>query len=172
MYLAIDIFDNQPANAGFGALLFGAMALTAVFAGFKKKVLRKKKTFVLVFFFVLLVTVNSRGLFGEAAGALRAGMNFLGQTAAEEGAGATVNARPPRTAVTPVSAGGAAIGLCGITYYLVTLYAANWKPVDWKEMLGGSLIAISFGTSLGFMGMVVSATTLTGNNLGLWAFGG
>ncbi|MFC8949734.1 MULTISPECIES: hypothetical protein [Streptomyces] len=172
MDLAIDIFDNQSANAGFGALLFGAMATTAVIAGFKKKLLRKKKTFVLVFFFVLLVTVNSRGLFGEGAGALRAAMNHLGQAAAEEGAGAKVNTHAPRTAVTPVSAGGAAIGLCGITYYLVVLYAAKWKPADWKEMAGGAVVAICYGTSLGFMGVIVSTTTLTGNNIGLWIFGG
>jgi len=34
------------------------------------------KTFVLVFFFVLLVTVNSGGLFGEVAGALRQVMKW------------------------------------------------------------------------------------------------
>jgi hypothetical protein len=30
----------------------------------------------------------------------------------------------------------------------------------------------SDGTSLGFMGVIVSATTLTGNNIGLWIVGG
>jgi len=41
MYLAIDLFNNSTANASFGALLFGAMATTAVGRGFKYKVLRK-----------------------------------------------------------------------------------------------------------------------------------
>ncbi|WP_330351905.1 hypothetical protein [Streptomyces sp. NBC_00582] len=172
MYFAIDLFNNSTANASFGALLFGAMATTAVVAGFKYKVLRKWKTFVLVFFFVLLVTVNSGGLFGEIAGALRQVMNVAGETAVEKAAGATANANPPRSAVTPVSAGGAAIGLCGLVWYGVRLYAAKGKPADWKEMAGGAVVAICYGTSLGFMGVIVSATTLTGNNVGLWIFGG
>ncbi len=63
----MNIFDNTTANASFGALLFGAMATVAVVAGFKYKILKNKKTFALVFFFMLLVTVNSTGILGEIA---------------------------------------------------------------------------------------------------------
>ncbi|MFZ3491656.1 hypothetical protein ACODT5_00185 [Streptomyces sp. 5.8] len=172
MYLSIDLFNNSTANAGFGALLFGAMATTAVVAGFKYKVLKKWKTFLLVFIFVLLVTVNSGGVLGEAAGAARQVMNVAGATAAEGVAGATVNVNPPRSAVTPVSAGGAGIGLCGLVWYGIRLYAAKGKPRDWKEMALATVAAVCYGTTLGFMGVIVSATTLTGNNVGLWIFGG
>ncbi|ATM24768.1 hypothetical protein C9F11_42910 (plasmid) [Streptomyces sp. YIM 121038] len=168
----MDLFDSTTANASFGALLFGAMATSAVIAGFKYKVLRKKKTFILVFFSVLLVTVNSAGFLGEIAGALRNAMNTAGESAVEQTAGATPRTDPPRSEITPVSAGGAAIGLCGVVWYCVRLYAADWKPADWKEMVGGTVVAICYGTTLGFMGVIVSATTLTGNNLGLWLFGG
>lgn len=166
------MFDSSPANAGFGALVFGAVATVAITAGFKYKLLRNKKTVFLVGFFMLLITVNSGGFLGEIAGALRHGMNVAGQQAVDKTAGATVTANPPRTAVTPVSAGGAAIGLTGITWYVIKLIAARGKPKDWKEMVGGTLVAVCYGTSLGFMGWIVSATTLTGNNIGLYVFGG
>ncbi|WP_405844561.1 hypothetical protein [Streptomyces sp. NBC_01518] len=166
------MFDNSPANAGFGALVFGAVATVAIIAGFKYRLLRNKKTLILVGFFMLLITVNSGGFLGEIAGALRHGMNVAGQQAVDKTAGAAVTANPPRTAVTPVSAGGAAIGLTGITWYVIKLIAARGKPKDWKEMVGGTLVAVCYGTSLGFMGWIVSATTLTGNNIGLYVFGG
>ncbi|MCX5561101.1 hypothetical protein [Streptomyces sp. NBC_00038] len=168
----MNIFDNTTANASFGALLFGAMATVAVVAGFKYKILKNKKTFALVFFFMLLVTVNSTGILGEIAGALRHGMNVAGERAAEGVAGAKATPNPPRSTVTPVSAGGAGIGLCGLTWYVIKLFAARGKPKDWKEMAGGSLVAVCYGTTLGFMGVVVGAATLTGNNVGLWIFGG
>jgi len=168
----MNLFDNTTANAGFGAVLFGAMATVAVFAGFKYKVLRKRKTFFLMFFFMLLVTVNSGGIFGEIAGALRRGMNYAGEQAVQKAAGAKVAANPPRTPVTPASAGGASVGLLGLIWYGVKLYATRGKAKDRMEMAAGSFVAICYGTSLGFMGVIVSVTTLTGNNIGLYLFGG
>jgi len=64
----------------------------------------------------------------------------------EKAAGATANANPPRSAVTPVSAGGAAID-CRPVCTGVRLYAAKGKPADWKEMAGGAVVAICYGTS-------------------------
>ncbi len=99
-------------------------------------------------------------------------MNVAGERAAEGVAGAKATPNPPRSTVTPVSAGGAGIGLCGLTWYAIKLFAARGKPKDWKEMAGGSLVAVCYGTTLGFMGVIVGAATLTGNNVGLWIFGG
>ena len=168
----MNLFHNSTANAGFGALLFGAIATVAIFAGFKYKILRNKKTFILIFFFMLLVTINSAGLLGDVAGALRHGMNAAGTAVAGNVAGAKTTPNPPRSTVTPVTAGGAAIGLCGLTWYLVKLFAARGKPKDWKEMVGGTAVAICYGTTLGFMGVIVGITTITGNNIGLYVFGG
>ena len=168
----MDLFDNSTANAGFGALLFGSMATVAVIAGFKYRVLKNRWTFGLVFFFMLLVTVNSSGVLGEIAGALREGMNTAGERAADGVAGGQATPDPPESEVTPVSAGGAGIGLCGLTWFVVKIFASRGKPTDWKEMVGGTVVAICYGTTLGFMGVIVGATTLTGNNVGLWVFGG
>ncbi|KJS53223.1 hypothetical protein VM98_26635 [Streptomyces rubellomurinus subsp. indigoferus] len=168
----MNIFNNSTANASFGALLFGAIATVAIIAGFKYRVLKNKKTFILIFFFMLLVTVNSAGILGDIAGALRHGMNAAGTAVASNVAGAQTAPNPPHSTVTPVSAGGAAIGLCGLTWYIVKLIAARGKPKDWKEMAGGSLVAVCYGTTLGFMGVIVGITTITGNNIGLYVFGG
>ncbi|MFB7475588.1 hypothetical protein [Kitasatospora sp. NPDC056184] len=168
----MNLFNNATANAGFGALLFGAMATVAIVAGFKYKILRNKKTLILVFVFMLLVTINSGGLLGEIAGALRHGMNAAGSVAADGLAGAKTTPNPPTTTVTPVSAGGAAIGLCGLTWFVIKLIATRGKPKDWKEMAGGTIAAVCYGTSLGFMGVIVGAATITGNNIGLYVFGG
>ncbi|WP_031072074.1 hypothetical protein [Streptomyces sp. NRRL WC-3742] len=168
----MNLFHNTTANAGFGALLFGAIATVAIVAGFKYKLLRQKKTFILVFFFMLLVTVNSAGILGDIAGALRHGMNVAGDAVASNVAGAKATPNPPHSTVTPVSAGGAAIGLCGLTWYIVKLIAARGRSKDWKEMAGGTLIAVCYGTTLGFMGVIVGITTVTGNNIGLYVFGG
>ncbi|MFE7808519.1 hypothetical protein ACFU51_28380 [Streptomyces sp. NPDC057430] len=168
----MDIFDNAGANAGFGALVFGAMATVAIVAGLKYRWLRDRKTLFLVAFFVLLVTVNSGGLFGEVAGALRGGMNIAGEKAVDGIAGAAVAPNPPRSTVTPLSAGGAAIGLCGLTWYAIKLFAAKGKARDIKEMSMGAAVGICYGTSLGFMGWIVGATVIVGNNVGLYVFGG
>ncbi|MFI1259058.1 hypothetical protein ACH4U6_35620 [Streptomyces netropsis] len=168
----MDIFDNSPANASFGALIFGAIGTVVIVAGFKYKLLREKKTLVLVAFFVLLVTVNSGGILGEIAGALRGLMNVGGEKAVQGAAGAVTTPNPPHTQVTKVSAGGAGIGLCGIAWYAVKLYAAKGRARDIKEMCLGAGVAICYGTSLGFMGWIVGATVLTGNNVGLYVFGG
>lgn len=168
----MDIFNNAGANAGFGALVFGAMATVAIVAGLKYRWLRDKKTLILVAFFVLLVTVNSGGILGEIAGALRLGMNVSGEVAVQGVAGAVTAPNPPTTAVTPLSAGGAAIGLCGLTWYGVKLFAAKGKAKDLKEMYFGTAVGVCYGTSLGFMGWFVGATVLIGNNVGLYVFGG
>ncbi|MFE3144265.1 hypothetical protein [Streptomyces scopuliridis] len=168
----IDIFDNAGANAGFGTLVFGAMATVAIVAGLKFRWLRKWKTLVLVAFFVLLVTVNSGGILGEIAGALRLGMNTGGEAAVKGVAGAVTAPNPPKTAVAPLSAGGAAIGLCGLTWYGIKLFAAKGKAKDLKEMYMGLAVGICYGTSLGFMGWFVAGSVLAANNVGLYVFGG
>lgn len=168
----MDIFDNAGANAGFGTLVFGAMATVAIVAGFKYRWLKDKKTVVLVAFFMLLVTVNSGGILGEIAGALRLGMNVGGEQAVRGVAGAVTTPNPPSTRVAPLSAGGAAIGLCGLTWYGIKIFAAKGKAKDLKEMYMGTAAGVCYGTSLGFMGWFVAGSVLAANNLGLYVFGG
>ncbi|WP_331740810.1 hypothetical protein [Streptomyces sp. NBC_01006] len=168
----MNIFDNDVANGTFGTLAFGALACVFIVAGFKYKVLRRKKTVILVAIGVLAVTVNSAGLFGEIAGALRMGMNQAGEQAAQGLAGAQVAANPPTTHVTPVTAGGALFGLIVIFWYGIKIYAAKGKPRDWKEMAGGALVGISAGTGVGFLGIAVSSAVIVSNNVGFWLVGG
>lgn len=52
------------------------------------------------------------------------------------------------------------------------MYATKGKIRELPEMIMGTGSAICYGTSLGFMGYIVNAVVLTGNNVGLWAFGG
>ncbi|MGG7572511.1 hypothetical protein [Streptomyces sirii] len=77
----MNIFDNAGANAGFGCLAFAAIGTVVIVAGFKFKWLRAKSTVLLVGLFVLLITVNSGGILGEIAGALRLGLNAGGEAA-------------------------------------------------------------------------------------------
>ncbi|WP_424217729.1 hypothetical protein ACN20G_36840 (plasmid) [Streptomyces sp. BI20] len=168
----MNIFDNDVANAGFGALVFGAMATVALIAGLKFKLLKSWKTTLLVAVFVLLVTVNSGGLLGELAGVLRLGMNSGGEAAVDTLSGAKLAPNPLRTPVEPASAGGAAIGLCGLTWYGVKAYAAKGKLKEAKEMILGAVLGVCYGTTLGFMGMVVGVMIPVANNIGYWAFSG
>jgi hypothetical protein len=170
----VNIFANGTANAGFGALVFGVVATTVVVAGFKYRLLKNRKTLLWVAFAMLLVTINSRGIFGELAGAARHIMNAAGEGAVRGGTGARTTPNPPRSTVNPVSAGGAALGLAILAWYVMKAYAApnKWKPDDWREMAFGTVIAVCYGTSLGFMGIIASMSVLTGNNIGLWIFGG
>ncbi|MFJ5785501.1 hypothetical protein [Streptomyces hydrogenans] len=166
------MFDNEVANGTFGTLAFGALTVVIIVAGFKYKVLKNWKTVVIVALGILAVTVNSGGLLGELAGALRQGMNVGGQEAVDGLAGAKVAPNPPTIKVTPITAGGALFGLCIIAWYLIKTYAANWRPADWKEMVGGSLIGICSGTGIGFLGLATSSAVIVSNNVGFWLFGG
>lgn len=91
----MNLFDNTGANAGFGALAFGVLGTVAVVAGFKFKWLKSKKTLALVFVSVLLVTVNSAGIIGEIAGALRHIFNVGGEKAVTTATGAKLAAGAP-----------------------------------------------------------------------------
>lgn len=169
----MDLFDNAGANAGFGALAFGTLATVAIIAGFKFRWLRFKTHLAVVFISVLLVTVNSSGILGEIAGALREVLNNSGERVITETTGTEVTSDPPRTEVTSVSAGGALLGLCGITWYTVKIFAAKGRKLrELPEIIMGTGAGICYGTSLGFMGSVVGATVLTANNVGLYLFGG
>ncbi|MEU9485911.1 hypothetical protein AB0D83_19985 [Streptomyces decoyicus] len=168
----MNLFDNAGANAGFGALAFGVLGTVAVIAGVKYKWLKSKKTLAIVFVSVLLVTVNSAGILGEIAGAFRHVANVGGEKAVTTATGAKLAAGAHHTEVTPVSAGGALIGLCGLVWYGVKLYATKGKLRELPEMIMATVSALCYGTSLGFMGYIVQATVLTGNNIGLLAFGG
>ncbi|MFF4286005.1 hypothetical protein ACFY0R_11855 [Streptomyces sp. NPDC001633] len=168
----MNIFDNPGANAGFGTLAFAAIGTVVIVAGFKFRWLRAKSTVILVGLFVLLVTVNSGGILGEIAGALRHGMNAGGAAAVHGVSGAAVTPHVPRTAITPVSAGGALVGLCGIAWYGVKLFAAKDRAKDRKEMIIGLGVGVCYGTGLGFTGYFVAGAVLAANNVGLWAFGG
>ncbi|MEU3602246.1 hypothetical protein ABZ714_26540 [Streptomyces sp. NPDC006798] len=168
----MDLFDNDAANGTFGTLAFGVLTIVLIVAGFKYKVLRKKKTVALVAIGILAVTVNSAGLLGEIAGALRGGMNTAGEKAAADLAGAQVAANPPTTQVTPITAGGALFGLAILVWYGVKIYAAKGKPKDWKEMAGGALVGVCAGTGVGFLGLAVGAAVIVSNNVGFWLVGG
>jgi len=168
----MNLFDTSGANAGFGALAFGVLGTVAVIAGFKYRWLRSKKTVIIVFASMLLVTVNSAGLLGSIAGALREVMNTGGEKVVTGATGSKITPNPSQHHVTAVSAGGALLGLCGLTWYGVKLYAAKGKIRELPEMIMGTGAAICYGTSLGFMGAVVGATTITANNIGLQIFGG
>ncbi len=121
----MNIFNNPGANAGFGCLAFAAIGTVVIVAGFKFKWLRAKATVILVALFVLLVTVNSGGVLGEIAGALRLGLNAGGEAAVHGVSGTAVTPHAPHTTITPVSAGGAVVGLCGLAWYGVKLFAAK-----------------------------------------------
>ncbi|MCM2394388.1 hypothetical protein [Streptomyces albipurpureus] len=168
----MDLFNNDVANGTFGTLAFGVLTVVLIVAGFNYKVLKRKKTVVLVAIALLAVTVNSAGLFGEIAGALRGGMNTAGEKAASGLAGAEVADNPPTTKVTPVTAGGALVGLAILVWYGVKIYAAKGKPKDWKEMAGGALIGVCAGTGVGFLGIAVSSAVIVSNNVGFWLVGG
>ncbi|MFE7268041.1 hypothetical protein ACFU9B_39570 [Streptomyces sp. NPDC057592] len=168
----MNLFDNPVANGSFGTIAFGAIALVLIIAGFKFNVLRDKKTVFLVALAVLAVTVNSAGLLGGGAGAMRVGMNIAGEQAIEGLAGAQSPANPPTTHVTPVNAFGALLGICILVWFLVKSYAANWRPKDWREMAGGTLIGISAGSGVGFLGIALNSAVLISNNVGFWVFGG
>ncbi|MFI9353134.1 hypothetical protein [Streptomyces lydicus] len=168
----MNIFDNAGANAGFGCLAFAAIGTVVIVAGFKFKWLRAKSTVLLVGLFVLLITVNSGGILGEIAGALRLGLNAGGEAAVRGVSGTTVTPDAPRTAITPVSAGGAVIGLCGVAWYGVKLFAAKGRAKDLKEMIVGLGVGVCYGTGLGFTGYFVAGAVLAANNIGLWVVGG
>ncbi|QKW55043.1 hypothetical protein [Streptomyces buecherae] len=168
----MNLFDTHGANATFGALAFGVLATVLVVAGFKYRWLRSKKTLVIVFVSTLLVTVNSAGLLGEIAGAAREIMNAGGEKVVTDATGTKVAPNPPRHKVEPVSAGGALLGLCGWAWYGMKLYATKGRVRELPEIIMGAGSAVCYGTSLGFMGAVVGATVVTGNNIGLNIFGG
>ncbi|GAB7036025.1 hypothetical protein AB0G35_24105 [Streptomyces sp. NPDC021749] len=168
----MNLFDNPGANAGFGTLACAAIGTVVIVAGFKFKWLRAKWTVILVGVFMLLVTVNSGGIAGEIAGALRHVLNFGGEAAVKGVSGAKSTPNPPHTTITPVSAGGAVIGLCGIAWYVVKLFAAKGKAKDLKEMIVGAGVGICYGTGLGFTGFFVAGAVLAANNVGLWLVGG
>ncbi|NUK15816.1 hypothetical protein [Streptomyces lunaelactis] len=166
------VFDNHVANGTFGTLAFGVLTLVVIAAGFKYKLLRRKKTIVFVALGVLAVTVNSGGLLGEVAGALRQGMNVAGEQGINGLAGAKTPTNPPTTHVTPVTAFGALLGLAILAWYGIKLYAAKGKPEDWKEMIGGVIIGVCSGTGVGFLGIALNSGVIVSNNVGFYVFGG
>lgn len=166
------MFDNDVANGTFGTLACGVLALVVIAAGFKYRLLREKKTVVLVALGVLAVTANSGGFLGEIAGAIRRGLNVSGEAALRAGAGAQVAPNPPTTEIPPITAGGALIGLALLGWYLIKMYAAHWRPDDWKEMVGGAVLGICAGTGVGFLGVALSSGVIVSNNLGFYLFGG
>lgn len=166
------VFDNHVANGTFGTLAFGVLTLVVIAAGFKYKLLRRKKTIVFVALGVLAVTVNSGGLLGEVAGALRQGMNVAGEQGINKLAGAKTPTNPPTTHVTPVTAFGALLGLAILAWYGIKLYAAKGKPEDWKEMVGGVIIGVCSGTGVGFLGIALNSGVIVSNNVGFYVFGG
>ncbi|MGW1656603.1 hypothetical protein [Streptomyces atratus] len=168
----MNLFDNPVANGTFGTIAFGAITIVLIAAGFKYKVLKNKKTVILMALAVLAVTVNSAGLFGGGAGAMRVGMNIAGEQAIEGLAGAKTPTNPPTTHVTPITAFGALLGICILVWFGVKTYAAKGKPKDWKEMAGGTLIGISAGSGVGFLGIALNSAVLISNNVGFWVFGG
>ncbi|WP_405740448.1 hypothetical protein OG422_05775 [Streptomyces sp. NBC_01525] len=168
----MDLFDNPAANASFGSLACAAIGTVVIVAGFKYKWLKAKSTVLLVAVFILLVTVNSGGLLGEIAGAIRHVLNAGGEAAVQGVSGTKVTPNAPHTTVSPVSAGGAVVGLCGIAWYGVKLFAAKGKAKDLKEMCVGLGVGVCYGTGLGFTGYFVAASVLAANNVGLWLVGG
>ncbi|KPC68376.1 hypothetical protein ADL27_56900 [Streptomyces sp. NRRL F-6602] len=160
------------ANAGFGTLAFAAVGTVVMVAGFKYRWLRDKKTVALVAVGVLLVTINSAGLLGEVAGAIRGGLNSVGEAAVTQVTGTSKATGAPSTTVARVSAGGAVVGLCIIAWFVVKLVAAKGKARDMREMVVGAVCGICYGTGLGFTGYFVAPTVLTANNVGLWLIGG